>query len=160
MVESTPLLSPFFLPSFPSFLLGNFNYHHTLWNSKGTFDSRGKEVFNWVISSTFSPSMTLAYQFFSIASLAVAPPLTSPSFPRLFSYLDPGGCFRTWVLITYEFYEPFLSLRSFAATNVPHSLIFRKLIGMTLLFTLTPTVLLQRNSRLFHFPLLLFSLLL
>ena len=43
------------------------------------------------------------------------------------------------------------SLRSFTPTSVPLPSTFRKLAGMTL----TPTVLLQRNTRLFLFPLLL-----
>ena len=33
------------------FFLGDFNCHHLLWDSRGTSDSRGEEVFNWVISS-------------------------------------------------------------------------------------------------------------
>ena len=52
---------------------------------------------------TSSPSMTLTYLLFSIASLAVAPPLTSFLLPSLSLSLAPGRCFRTWVLITYQF---------------------------------------------------------
>ena len=33
------------------FILGDFNCHHPLWESRGTSDPRGEEVFNWVISS-------------------------------------------------------------------------------------------------------------
>ena len=33
------------------FILGDFNCHHTLWDSRGTSDPRGEEVFDWVISS-------------------------------------------------------------------------------------------------------------
>ena len=33
------------------FILGNFNCHDLLWDSKGIFDPCGKEVFDWVISS-------------------------------------------------------------------------------------------------------------
>ena len=47
---------------------------------------------------------------------------------------------------------------SFAPTTVPLPSIFRKLAGMTLPPTLTLTVHLQRNTRLFLFPLLLLSL--
>ena len=61
----------------------------------------------------------------------------------------------TWVLITYHFFYLFLSLRSFSPTSVPHSSSFRNLAGMTLPPTLTPTVHLQRNTRVFFFPLLL-----
>ena len=33
------------------FILGDFNCHHPLWDSRVTSDPRGKEVLNWVISS-------------------------------------------------------------------------------------------------------------
>ena len=33
------------------FILGNFNCHHPLWDSRATSDPRGEEVFDWVISS-------------------------------------------------------------------------------------------------------------
>ena len=67
---------------------------------------------------TSSPSMTLTYLLFSIAPLAVAPPLTFPLFPPLLPYLAPGRCCRTWILITYQFYKMSLFLRFFAQTNV------------------------------------------
>ena len=88
--------------------------------------------------------MTQAYLFFSIAPLAVAPSLTFPLLP-LFFVLAHGRYFRTWVLITYQFFYVFLSLRSFAPTSVPLPSIFRKLAGMTLPSTLTLTVL-ERNT--------------
>ena len=37
------------------FILGDFNCHHTLWDSRGTSDPHGEEVFNWVISSDLLP---------------------------------------------------------------------------------------------------------
>ena len=37
------------------FVLGDFNCHRLLWDSKGTSDSSGEEVFNWVISSDLLP---------------------------------------------------------------------------------------------------------
>ena len=46
----------------------------------------------------------------------------------------------------------------FCPNEPPLSSIFRKLVGMTLRFTLTPTVLQQRNTCIFLFPLLLLSL--
>ena len=101
---------------------------------------------------TSSLSMTLTHLPFYIAPLAVAPPLTSPLLPLLLLFLAPGWCFRTLVLITYQFFYLSLALRSFAPTSVPLSSIFRKHAGMILF----PTVLLQRNTRLF--PLLLLSL--
>ena len=98
----------------------------------------------------WSPSMILTYLPFSIALF-----LTSSLLPPLFPSLAPWRCFRTWVLITYQFFYLSLSLRSVAPTSVPHPSIFRKLAGMTL----TLIVLLTRNTGPF-FPLLLLSLLL
>ena len=37
------------------FILGDFNCHHPLWDSKSTSDPRGEEVFDWVISSDLLP---------------------------------------------------------------------------------------------------------
>ena len=37
------------------FILGDFNCHHLLWDSRGTSDLRGEEVFDWVISSDLLP---------------------------------------------------------------------------------------------------------
>ena len=107
---------------------------------------------------TSSPLITLTHQPFYIAPLAVAPLLTSPLLSLLLLFLAPERCYRTWVLITYQLFHPFISLRSFAPTSVSLPSIFRKLAGMTLPPTLTLTVLLQRNTRLFLFPLLLLSL--
>ena len=118
----------------------------------------------WVISGssllttgssllTSSFSMTLTYPPFYIAPLAVAPLLTSPLFRSLSLFPALGRCFRTWVLITYQFFYRSLSLRSFSPTSAPLPSIFRKLAGMALPSTLTFTVLLQRSTRLFLFPL-------
>ena len=97
---------------------------------------------------TSSPSMTLTHSPFYIAPLADAPLLTSPLFPSLWPFLAPGRCFRTWVLTTYQFFYLSLSRRFFAPTSVLLPSIFKKLAGMTLSPTLTPTVHLQRNTRL------------
>ena len=129
---------------------GGFNCHHPLWDSRGTSDPRGEEVFNWVISSDLLP-------------------LNDPDTPTLLHCSSgsrsspdisfaPGRCFRTWVLTTYQFFYLSLSLRPIAPTSVPLPSIFRKLAGMTLPPTLTLTVLLQRNTRLFLFPLQRLSL--
>ena len=103
---------------------------------------------------TSSPSMIVTHPPFSIAPLAFTPLLTSPLPPLLLPFLARGRCFRTWVLITYQFCCLSLSLRSFSPTSVPLPSIFRKLAGMTL----TLTVLLHSNTRFFVFPLLLLSL--
>ena len=48
-----------FLSILPSsknlFILGDFNCHHPLWDSRVTSESRGEEVFDWVISSVHHP---------------------------------------------------------------------------------------------------------
>ena len=103
--------------------------------------------------------MNLAHPLFFIAPLAVAPLLTFPLLPSLLPFLAPGRCFRTWALTTYQIFYLSLSLRSFAPTSVPLPSTFGKLAGMILPCTLTLTVLLQSNTRLFFFPLQLLSLL-
>ena len=105
-----------------------------------------------------SPSMILTHPPFYSAPVEVAPPLTYLLLPPLSLFLAHGRCFRTWVLITYQFFYLSLPLRSFTPTSVLLSSTFRKLAGMTLSTTLTLTVLLQRNTRLFFFPLLLLFL--
>ena len=43
-------------PSFRNlFILGDFNCHHPLWDSRGTSDPCGEEVFDWIISSDLLP---------------------------------------------------------------------------------------------------------
>ena len=52
----TDSFSPSTLPSSRNlFILGDFNCHHPLWDSRVTSDPRGKEVFDWVISSDLLP---------------------------------------------------------------------------------------------------------
>ena len=52
----TDFFSPSILPSSRNlFILGDFNCHHPLWDSRGTSDPRGEEVFDWVISSDLLP---------------------------------------------------------------------------------------------------------
>ena len=109
---------------------------------------------------TSSPSMILTHPPFSIAPLAVAPLLTFPLPPLLSPFLASGRCYRSWVLTTYQFLYLSLSLQPITPTSIPLPSTFRKLAGMTLPPTLTLTALLQRNTHLFLFPLLLLSLLL
>ena len=100
-----------------------------------------------------SCSMTLTHPTFSIAPL-----LAFPLLPPLLPFLAPGRCYRTWVLTTYQFFYPSLSLWPIAPTTVPFPSIFRKLAGMALPPKLTLTVLQQRNTCLFLFHMLLLSL--
>ena len=62
LIRSSPLddradsFSTSILPSSRNlFILGDFNCHHPLWDSRGTSEPRLKEVFDWVISSDFLP---------------------------------------------------------------------------------------------------------
>ena len=137
----TDSFSPSIFPSSRNLLiLGDFNCHHPLWDSKVTSDLRGEEVFDWVISSDLLILNDLTHLPFSIAPLAVAPLLTSPLPPLLLPFPAPGRCFRILVLTTYQFFYPSLSLRSFAPTSALLPLIFRKLAAMGLPSTMTLTV--------------------
>ena len=100
--SSTDGRTDFFSPSRNLFILGNFNCHHHLWDSKGTSDPCREEVFDWVISS---PTTALTHLHFYIAPL-----LISPLLPSLLPFLAPGRCFRTWVLTPYQFFYMSLSL--------------------------------------------------
>ena len=91
--------------------------------------------------------MTTAYLLFSIAPL-----LTSPLLPSLLPSLAPGKCFKSLVLITYQFNNCSLVFRP----NNHSPTIFRKLFGWFCLL-LWLSLLLQRNTRFFPL-LLLFSL--
>ena len=55
MAEPTSSLPPFFPPPEISSFWGHINCHHPLWDSRGTSDPRGKEVFDWVIFSDLLP---------------------------------------------------------------------------------------------------------
>ena len=46
----TDFFSPSIFPSRNLFILGDFNCHHPLWDSRGTSYPCGEEVFDWVIS--------------------------------------------------------------------------------------------------------------
>ena len=53
---STDSFSPSILLSSRNlFILRDFNCHHSLWDSRGTSDPRGEEVFDWIISSNLLP---------------------------------------------------------------------------------------------------------
>ena len=156
MAEPTPFLPLFFPPSEISSFWGTSIAITPTGTQKVLPTPAGRKYLNGSSLQTSSPSMTLTHPLFSIAPLAVAPLLTSPLLLLLLLFLVPGRCFRTWVLIIYQFFYLSLSLQSIAPTSVPLPSIFRKLAGMALPPTLTLTVLQQRNTHLF--PLLLLSL--
>ena len=158
MAEPTPFLPPSFPPPEISLFCGTSIAITRFGTQEVLPTSAGRKYLTGSSPLPSSPLMTLTHPPFSIAPLAVALSLTSPLLPLLLLFLAPGRCFRTWVLTIYQFFYPSLSLRSFAPTSVPLPSIFRKLAGMALPPTLTLTVLLHRNTRLFLFPLQLLSL--
>ena len=149
----------FFSPSiFPSsrnlFILGDFNCHQPLWDSKGNSDLHGEAVFDWVISSDLLPlnDPDTPTPLHRSSGSRYSPDISFVPSSLAFSCF--WRCIKTWVLIIYQFFYLSLSPRSFAPTSVPLPSTFRKLAGMALPFTLTHTVLLQRNTLLFSLLLL------
>ena len=158
MAEPIPSLPPFFPPPEISSFWGT-SIAITRFGTQEVLPTPTKRKYSTGLSPlTSSPSMTLTHPTFSIAPLAVSPLLRSPLVILLLLFLAPGRCFRIWVLTIYQFFYLSLSLRSFAPTSAPLPSIFRNLAGMALPPTLTLTVFLQRNTRLFLFPLQLLSL--
>ena len=155
----TNSFSPSILPSSRNlFILGDFNCYHPLWDSRSTSDPRGEEVFDWVISFDLLPlndpdTPTLLHRSSGSRS---SPDISFA--PSTIAFSCSWEVLQDLVLTTYKFFYLSLSLRSFTPTSAPLPSIFRKLAGMTFPPTLTLTVLLQRNTRLFLFPLQLLSL--
>ena len=150
----TDSFSPSILPSSGNhFILGDFNCHHPLLDSRVPSDPRGEEVFDWVISSDLLP-------------------LNDPDTPTLLHRSSPDISFSPSTLALSCSWEVLQDLGSdhlpsllsvplspvFRPNERPPPLIFRKLAGMTLPLILTPIVPQQENTRLFLFPLLLLSL--
>ena len=120
MAEPTPFLLP---PEISSFWGTSTVITHS-GTQRGTSDPCGKYSTGSSLL-TFSPSMTLIYLPFYIAPVVVAPPLTSLLFPPLSPFSVSGRCFRTWVLITYQFF--YLSLSPVIRPNErPPSFNFQK----------------------------------
>ena len=160
MAEPTPSLPPFFPPPEISSFWGTSIAITPSGTQEVLPTLTGRTYSTWLSLLTSSPSLTLIHPPFSIAPLAVAPLLTSPSLPLLFPYLALGRCYRTLVLTTYQFFYLSLSLFGLSPQRAsPFPSIFRKLAGMVLPPTLTFTVLQQRNTRLFLYSLLLLSFL-
>ena len=126
MAEPTFSLS--ILPSSRNlFILVHFNCHHPLLDSRGTPDLCGEEIFNWVIFFDLLPLNDPDTHTVLHCSPGSPSYLTTfPLLPPLWSFLAYGRCFRTWVLITYQFFYLSLSLRSSTTTSVPPSFNFQK----------------------------------
>ena len=105
----TDSFSPSILSSSRNFvILGDFNCHHHFWGTKVFPTPVGRKHSIGLSLLTYFPSITLTYLLFSIAPLAVAPTLIFPLLPPLSPFFAPGKCFRTWILITYQFFYLFL----------------------------------------------------
>ena len=80
----TNSFSPSILPSSRNLIiLGDYNCHHPLRDSRGTSDPVGRRYSTGSSFLTSSPSMTLTHLLFSIAPLAFAFPLIFPLLPPL-----------------------------------------------------------------------------
>ena len=133
----TDFFSPSTLSSSKNlFILGNFNCHHPLWDSKRTSDPRGEKVFDLVISSDLLPLdnldiFTLLNRFCSSRS---SPNISFASSSLALSgsceVLQYLGSDHLPILLTVS-----LSLVFRPNERLPLPLIFRKLSGMALLFT-------------------------
>ena len=142
------------------FILRDFYCHHPLWDSRGTSDPRGEEVFDWVISSELLPYTDPKTPTLLHCSTG------SHSSPEIFcaSSTQALSCF--WEVLQHLGSDHLPILLSVPLSPVispnerPLFSTFRNLAGMTLSLTLTPTVLVQKNIRLSLFPLLLLFLLL
>ena len=124
MAELSAFLPPFFPPEIYSFwgtsiAITPSGTPEVLPTPVGRKYSTGSSLL------TSSPSMTLTYPLFSIASLTVAPPLTSALLPSLFHFLAHGRCFKIWVLITLNSFicSP---LSGFCPNERPPSFNFQK----------------------------------
>ena len=149
-----------FLLSLNSFLLqkslhsGGLQLPSPLWDSRGTSNPCGEEVFDWVISSDLFPlndpdTPTILHRISgSRSSPDISFSTSSLSLSCSWEVLQDLDSDHVPILLSVP------SLRSFAPMSVPLPSTFRKLAGMTLPCTLTLTVLLQRNTHLFLLPLL------
>ena len=129
-------------------------------DSRGTSDPHGEEVFDWVISSDLLPlndpdAPTLLHR--SSGSRSSPDISFTPSTLALscaWEVLQDLGSDHLPILYSSTRLFP----RPIAPTSVLLPSTFRKLARMALPSTLTLTVLQQRNTRLFLFPLLLLCL--
>ena len=136
-----------FSPSIPPssrnlFILGDFNCHHPLWESRVTSDPRGEEVFDWVIYSDFiplnnpdTPTLHRSSGSRSFPDISFAP--STLAFSCSWEVFQDLGSDHLPILLSV----PLSPL--YGPTSVPAPSIFRKLAGMALPPTLTLTVPLQ-----------------
>ena len=104
IAEPITFLSPNLYFSRNLFILGNVNCHHPLGIQKVVPSLVGRKYSIGSSLLTSFLSTTLTYLHFPVASLAIATPLISSLLLPLSPSLALERCFRTWVLITYQFY--------------------------------------------------------
>ena len=104
IAEPIPFLPPFFTPPKIS-LFWETSIAITPSGTQKAVPTPGGRKYS-IRSSllTYFFSMTLTYLLFPVAFVAVATPLISYLLLPLSPSLILGRCFRTWVLITYQFY--------------------------------------------------------
>ena len=124
MAEPIPFLPPFFPPPEISSFWGTSIAITPSGTQEVLPTPAGRKYSSGSSPLTSSPSMTLKHPPFSIAPLAVAPPLTSPLLLLLLFFLAPGRCFRTWVLTTHQFFYLSLSLSGLSPQRAPPFLQF------------------------------------
>ena len=134
MAEPIPFLPPSLYSSRNLVILENVNCNHSLMESKGSSDHRGKEVFHWVISSDLLPLNdldipTLPHRF---SGSRYSPDIffvpSSLALSCSWEVLQDLGSNHLSILLTIHFFC------YSAPTNVPLPSIFRELVGMTFYF--------------------------
>ena len=156
MAEPTPFLPPFFLRPEISLFWGTSTAITPAGTQNVLLTLVGRKYSTGSSLLTSSLLMTLTHLSFYIDLLAVAPPLisfaaSSLAFSCSWEELQNLDSDHLLILLSV------LSL-VFTPSSVPLPSIFRKLFEMTFPSTLILTVLLQRNTCLFLFSLLLLSL--
>ena len=126
MAESTPFLPSFFFPPEISSFWGTSIVISPSGTQEVLPTPVGRKYSTESSPLTFSHSTTLMYLPFYIVPLEVSPPLTPPLLSPLSPFPAPGRCFRTWDLITYQFFYLSLSLSGLSPQRASPSLNFQK----------------------------------
>ena len=177
--KAEPIPSP--PPFFPLPEISSFWKTSTAITPSGTQEvlptPAGRKYSTGLSLLTSSPSLTLKHSPFYIAPLAVAPSLIFLLLPPLWPFSAPGRCFKTWILITNLFFYLSLSLSGLSPQRASSFLNFQKARWddfVSYFDSHCPSgqeketskrqrkeketsILLQRNTRLFLFSLLLLS---
>ena len=158
MAEPIPSIPPFFPPPEISSFWGLQLPSLLLWDSRGTSDSREEEVFDWAISSDLLPhndpdTPTLLHRSTrsrSSPDISFAP--CTLAFSCSWEVLQDLGSDHLPILLSVPLSPVF------HPNERPPSFNFQKACWDGFAFYFDSNVLLQKNTRLFLFPLLLLSL--